>query len=147
MLYRHVLRNSLIPMVTILGLVLPVLLAGSLVTEQVFNYPGMGLLFYQEAVTNDYPVLLGITLVVGVATVLGQPARRHRLRVAGPAGEVRMTLRPYSEDPAKRRTSPAGCPAPVGAPVRAPVRAPSGPPAEPVRGVGEGYAAPAGRRR
>jgi peptide/nickel transport system permease protein len=70
-LYRHVLRNSLIPMVTILGLSLPVLLAGSLVTEQVFNYPGMGLLFYQEAVTNDYPVLLGITLVLGVAVVLG----------------------------------------------------------------------------
>ena len=61
-LYRHVLRNSLIPMVTILGLSLPILIAGSLVTEQVFNYPGMGLLFYQEAVTNDYPVLLGITL-------------------------------------------------------------------------------------
>lgn len=70
-LYRHVLRNSLIPMVTLLGLSLPVLLAGSLVTEQVFNYPGMGLLFYQEAVTSDYPVLLGITLVVGVATVVG----------------------------------------------------------------------------
>ena len=70
-LYRHVLRNSLIPMVTIIGLSLPVLIAGSLVTEQVFNYPGMGLLFYQEAVTQDYPVLLGITLVVGVATVLG----------------------------------------------------------------------------
>ena len=69
--YRHVLRNSLIPMVTIIGLSLPVLIAGSLVTEQVFNYPGMGLLFYQEAVTQDYPVLLGITLVVGVATVLG----------------------------------------------------------------------------
>jgi peptide/nickel transport system permease protein len=69
--YRHVLRNSLIPMVTILGLSLPVLLAGSVITEQVFNYPGMGLLFYQEAVTNDYPVLLGVTLVVGVATVVG----------------------------------------------------------------------------
>ena len=70
-IYVHVLRNSLIPMVTILGLSLPVLLAGSLITEQVFNYPGMGLLFYQEAVTNDYPVLLGITLVVGIATVVG----------------------------------------------------------------------------
>ena len=69
--YRHILRNSLIPMVTIIGLVLPILFAGSLVTEQVFNYPGMGLLFYQEAVTADYPVLLGITLVVGFVTVLG----------------------------------------------------------------------------
>ena len=70
-LYLHVLRNSMIPMVTILGLSLPILLAGSLVTEQVFNYPGMGLLFYQEAVTSDYPTLLGITLIVGFATVLG----------------------------------------------------------------------------
>jgi peptide/nickel transport system permease protein len=69
--YVHVLRNSLIPMVTILGLSLPILFAGSLVTEQVFNYPGMGLLFYQQALSNDYPVLLGITLVVGVATVVG----------------------------------------------------------------------------
>ena len=70
-LYRHVLRNSLIPMVTILGLSLPVIIAGSLVTEQVFNYPGMGLLLYQEAVTNDYPVILGGTLVLGVAVVVG----------------------------------------------------------------------------
>jgi len=69
--YRHILRNSLIPMVTIIGLSLPILIAGSLVIEQVFNYPGMGLLFYQETVTSDYPVILGITLVVGVATVLG----------------------------------------------------------------------------
>ncbi|MGH3496971.1 MAG: ABC transporter permease [Nocardioidaceae bacterium] len=70
-LYRHVLRNSLIPMATILGLSLPGILAGSLVTEQVFNYPGMGLLFWQEAQVNDYPTLLGITLVTGVATVVG----------------------------------------------------------------------------
>ena len=73
-LYRHVLRNSLIPMVTILGLTLPFLLAGSLVIEQVFNFPGMGLLFYQEAQVQDYPVLLGITLIVGVATVVGSLA-------------------------------------------------------------------------
>ncbi|MGZ4427685.1 MAG: ABC transporter permease [Nocardioidaceae bacterium] len=70
-MYRHVLRNSLIPMVTIIGLSLPIVLAGSLVTEQVFNYPGMGLLFWQQTQTSDYPVLLGITLITGVATVLG----------------------------------------------------------------------------
>lgn len=69
--YRHVLRNSLLPMVTILGLALPGVLAGSLVTEQVFNYPGMGLLFFQSAQASDYPTLLGITLVVGAATVIG----------------------------------------------------------------------------
>jgi peptide/nickel transport system permease protein len=69
--YLHVLRNSLIPMVTLLGFALPGILAGSLVTEQVFNYPGMGLLFYQEAQASDYPVLLGIVLISGVAIVVG----------------------------------------------------------------------------
>lgn len=69
--YLHVLRNSLIPLVTLLGFALPGILAGSLVTEQVFNYPGMGLLFYQEAQASDYPTLLGIVLIAGVAVVVG----------------------------------------------------------------------------
>jgi peptide/nickel transport system permease protein len=68
---RHVLRNSLIPIVTLLGLSLPFVLAGTLITEQVFNYPGTGLLFYNAAVVRDFPVLLGVTVVVGAATVLG----------------------------------------------------------------------------
>jgi peptide/nickel transport system permease protein len=70
-LIRHVLRNSLIPIVTLLGLSLPGIFAGALITESVFNYPGMGYLFYQEALSSDYPVLLGITVVVAVATVVG----------------------------------------------------------------------------
>lgn len=67
----HVLRNALIPVVTLLGLSLPALFAGALIVESVFNYPGMGFLFWQEAVVRDYPVLLGVTLVVAVATVVG----------------------------------------------------------------------------
>jgi len=70
-LYRHVLRNSLIPIATLLGLSLPGILSGALITEAVFNYPGMGLLFYQQAQKQDYPTLLGITVVVAVATVVG----------------------------------------------------------------------------
>jgi peptide/nickel transport system permease protein len=70
-LYRHVLRNSLIPIATLLGLSLPGILSGALITEAVFNYPGMGLLFYQQALKDDYPTLLGITVVVAVATVVG----------------------------------------------------------------------------
>jgi peptide/nickel transport system permease protein len=69
--YRHVLRNALGPIVTLVGLSLPFVLAGTLISEQVFNYPGMGLLFFQSAVSRDYPVLLGVIVVVGVATVLG----------------------------------------------------------------------------
>jgi peptide/nickel transport system permease protein len=67
----HVLRNALIPVVTLLGLSLPALFAGALIVESVFNYPGMGFLFWQEAIVRDYPVLLGVTLVVAVATVAG----------------------------------------------------------------------------
>jgi peptide/nickel transport system permease protein len=70
-LMRHVLRNSLIPIATLLGLSLPGILAGALITEAVFNYPGMGYLFYQSASNQDYPVLLGFTVVVAVATVVG----------------------------------------------------------------------------
>jgi peptide/nickel transport system permease protein len=70
-LFRHVLRNSLIPIATLLGLLLPAIFAGALITESVFNYPGMGYLFFQEALSQDYPVLLGITVVVALATVAG----------------------------------------------------------------------------
>jgi peptide/nickel transport system permease protein len=67
----HVLRNSLIPIATLIGLSLPGILAGALITEAVFNYPGMGYLFFQSAQSQDYPVLLGFTIVVAVATVVG----------------------------------------------------------------------------
>jgi peptide/nickel transport system permease protein len=70
-LYGHVLRNALIPIVTLLGLSLPAIFSGALITEAIFNYPGMGLLFWNSAQTRDYPVLLGVTVVVAVATVVG----------------------------------------------------------------------------
>jgi peptide/nickel transport system permease protein len=68
---RHVLRNSLLPIVTILGLSLPDIVAGALIVESIFNFPGMGLLFWQSALAHDFPVMLGGTLIIGVATVLG----------------------------------------------------------------------------
>ncbi len=70
-LYRHVLRNALIPIVTLLGLSLPGIFGGALITEAIFNYPGMGFLFWDASRTRDYPVLLGITVVVALATVSG----------------------------------------------------------------------------
>jgi peptide/nickel transport system permease protein len=70
-LTRHVLRNALSPVVTLLGLSLPFVLSGTLITEEVFNYPGVGLLAFNAAVGQDYPVLLGVVLVVGIATVVG----------------------------------------------------------------------------
>jgi peptide/nickel transport system permease protein len=70
-LFRHILRNAFAPIVTLLGLSVPFVLAGTLISEQVFNYQGMGLLFFNAAVNRDYPVLLGVTVVVGAGTVLG----------------------------------------------------------------------------
>jgi peptide/nickel transport system permease protein len=70
-LSRHVLRNALLPVVTIVGLSLPGLVTGAIVVEEVFNYQGMGLLFFDAATHHDFPVLLGSTLIVGVATVVG----------------------------------------------------------------------------
>jgi peptide/nickel transport system permease protein len=69
--FRHVLRNSLIPIATLLGLSIPGIMSGALITESLFNYPGMGYLFFQSAQNQDYPVLLGFIIVVAIATVLG----------------------------------------------------------------------------
>jgi len=73
-LLGHVFRNSLITIVTLLGLGLPGLVGGAVVIEVVFNYPGMGLLFYNAALAVDYQMLLGITVVATVVTVLGNLA-------------------------------------------------------------------------
>jgi peptide/nickel transport system permease protein len=70
-LYGHALRNALIPLITLLGLSLPAIVSGALITETVFNYPGMGLLTVQSAFNDDIPTVLGTTLVITVATVIG----------------------------------------------------------------------------
>jgi peptide/nickel transport system permease protein len=70
-LYGHALRNALIPLLTLLGLSLPAIVSGALIVETVFNYPGMGLLTVQSAFNDDIPTVLGTTLVITVATVIG----------------------------------------------------------------------------
>lgn len=68
---RHVFRNSLTPIIAMLGYYLPVMFGGMIVVESLFNYPGMGLLFWTSAQTSDYPVLLGCIMIIAVATVAG----------------------------------------------------------------------------
>jgi peptide/nickel transport system permease protein len=70
-LWGHVFRNSITSIVTLLGLSLPTLVAGAIFIEYVFNYPGMGLAFYNAATNNDYQVMLGFTLLVTAVTILG----------------------------------------------------------------------------
>jgi peptide/nickel transport system permease protein len=70
-LWGHIFRNSLITIVTLLGLQLPVVIGGAIFIEFVFNYPGMGLLFFQSALTTDIPMMLAITVLTTLVTILG----------------------------------------------------------------------------
>jgi peptide/nickel transport system permease protein len=70
-LRRHALRNALIPVITLAGLQLPTLLAGAVITEQVFEWPGMGRLTIEAINQRDYPVLMGITLITALLVTAG----------------------------------------------------------------------------
>ncbi len=70
-LRRHALRNALIPVVTLAGLQLPALLAGAVITEQIFEWPGMGRLTIEAINQRDYPVLMGITLITALLVAAG----------------------------------------------------------------------------
>jgi len=83
-LVRHLVRNACLPMITLIGLSIPALLAGNLIAESVFNYDGLGLLFYNSLQNEDYPVLLAYTLVGAVLTVLGNLIADIALTVADP---------------------------------------------------------------
>ncbi|MCA2411279.1 ABC transporter permease [Rhizobium leguminosarum] len=70
-LVRHVLRNSLLPMIALAGLELPMLLSGAVVTETVFTWPGMGRLFLDSLSYKDYPVILGLLMFSAVLVIAG----------------------------------------------------------------------------
>ena len=70
-LYRHLLRNSLIPIATLVGISMPGILTFGLIVEQLFNFPGVGLAYFNAAVNGDYPVVFGVTVLVAAVTVLG----------------------------------------------------------------------------
>ena len=70
-IFRHGLRNALLPLVTLLGLTLPELFAGSVIIEQIFTYPGMGQLAFTAAINKDYPLIMGTVLFAAVLVILG----------------------------------------------------------------------------
>jgi peptide/nickel transport system permease protein len=71
-LWRHALKNAALPLVTLVGLDLPLLLAGAVVTERIFAWPGMGRLFLDHVERTDVPVLMGILMLVSMAVVVFQ---------------------------------------------------------------------------
>jgi peptide/nickel transport system permease protein len=83
-LVRHLVRNASLPMVTLIGLSLPALLAGNLITESLFNFQGLGLLFFESLNKVDYPVLLAYTLAGAILVVIGNLVADIALTVADP---------------------------------------------------------------
>jgi peptide/nickel transport system permease protein len=67
---RHALRNALIPVVTLIGLQAPILIGGAVIVEQIFVIPGMGLLLLDAISQRDYPIITGVSLVVGLSVML-----------------------------------------------------------------------------
>jgi len=70
-LYKHTLRNALIPIITLMGFEFGTLLGGAIITEQVFNFPGLGTLFISSVINRDYPVVMAISLLLGLAILIG----------------------------------------------------------------------------
>lgn len=68
-LWKHAFRNALLPLITLLGLILPGLLSGSVIIERIFAWPGLGRLYFDSILSRDYPVVLGLSLLGAVATL------------------------------------------------------------------------------
>ena len=68
--FRHALRNCLIPVVTLIGLQAPLLIGGAVILEQIFVVPGMGLLLLEAVFQRDYPIVTGVFLIVGLVILL-----------------------------------------------------------------------------
>jgi len=70
-IYKSALKNSLLPVITLLGLSLPGLIGGSFIFETIFAWPGMGRLAYEAAMSFDYPVIMGDVTIAALLTLLG----------------------------------------------------------------------------
>jgi peptide/nickel transport system permease protein len=71
-IWHHAFRNTLIPLVTLIGFTLPALLSGAVILEQIFTWPGIGQLFFESIGKRDYDTIMGLTLMFSVLTLVGQ---------------------------------------------------------------------------
>ncbi|WP_139488480.1 ABC transporter permease [Brevibacillus dissolubilis] len=69
--YKHALRNALLPAITLLGFELPALFGGAIITEKIFNWPGIGRIHMEALAFRDYPLLMGLTMLLAILTVVG----------------------------------------------------------------------------
>jgi peptide/nickel transport system permease protein len=70
-IYKYAMRNSLIPIITMLGYLLPMMISGSVIVESIFSVPGMGKLSFEAILSRDYPLIMGILSFSAVLTLIG----------------------------------------------------------------------------
>lgn len=83
-IYKHAMRNALLPVITILGLSVPGLIGGSVIFETIFAIPGMGQLFYMSVMTRDYPLIMGVLTIGAILTLVGNLLADAGYAVADP---------------------------------------------------------------
>lgn len=83
-MWRHAFRNALIPLITLLGLTIPYLISGSVIVEQIFQWDGVGLLYFDAILTRDYPVVMGLTVATALVTLLASVAADLLYAIADP---------------------------------------------------------------
>jgi len=83
-IFKHAMRNALLPVITILGLSVPGLIGGSVIFETIFAIPGMGQLFYQSVMMRDYPTIMGVLVIGAVLTLVGNLMADVMYSVADP---------------------------------------------------------------
>jgi peptide/nickel transport system permease protein len=86
---RHAARNGLLPVITLVGLSLPLLVSGSLVTEVVFAWPGMGRVTYEAILSKDLPMVLASTFLAALLVIVGNLAADVALAAADPRIRLR----------------------------------------------------------
>ena len=82
--YRHVLRNALLPVITLFGLYLPWIFSGSVAVELIFGWPGLGSLAFEAFLNRDIPIVLTVNLLVALLVMLGSVAAEVFYRMADP---------------------------------------------------------------
>ena len=88
MVYKHALRNMMVPLLTIIGIFVAIALTGTVLTETVFTRPGLGKMLVDAIGARDYPLAQGAITVFTMIIIIGQPGRRHALRRRRPADHL-----------------------------------------------------------
>ncbi|MFH0763834.1 MAG: ABC transporter permease [Candidatus Omnitrophota bacterium] len=91
-IYKHALKNALLPVITILGLSIPGLIGGSVIFESIFAIPGMGRLFYESVMARDYPTIMGVLSIGAILTLAGNLLADTAYSYADP--RIRVTKKP-----------------------------------------------------